>query len=574
MWQSLKTKLLVKQSIFFLGMALGIGLRLFNFGQIPVGTYWDETAILIDATSIATTGRDMHGNHWLQALYPSYGDYKLPVYIWLASIAVKVVGTNELAVRLPSMIVGLATILLAAALAGELAKYWPKQLRQTFQLAAASVVSLSFWAIMFSRIGFEGHLGQLWLGLSFLSLLKTKTKFLWWPIAGIFGALALFTYYSTRFIWPALWLLFIIPVIISIVTDPSKRRQLFLGQIVPAFLSLLIFSGFLLLMLRSPLYPASELFRLSSDSILNQAPFVAQSNLSQLIEGPSGIGRIVLHRYVFQIKALASHVASHLSLDYLFFTGDDNLRHGTGFHGLFPMLFAPVLLIGIIGLFKRHKKVFVFLLFWWLISLLPASVPYDVPHALRSLNSLLPISLFIAFGVTTLYLATTKNIALLFKIISFGVLIESIAFAYYYFTVYPSTSAAEWQSGYQQLAQHAIDHHDAVNQFWINAGDGRIYLWLLAEGVVKPTELSALAWNSYQLDHIENILFTDFVYTYEGFPGTPFALAGRRKEIMSNLAILKATPQLVVPILDKNNQEQFVVTYFNLSKDKLKDVSE
>ena len=574
MWQSLKTKLLVKQSIFALAIFLGICLRLFSFGQIPVGTYWDETAILIDATSLATTGTDMHGNHWLQALYPSYGDYKLPVYIWLSSISVKILGTSDVAVRLPSLLVGLATILLAAALAGELAKYWPKQSRQTFQLAAASVVSLSFWAIMFSRTGFEGHLGQFWMGLSFLSLLKTKTKLVWWPIAGIFGALALFTYYSTRFIWPVLWLLFIIPVIISIVTQPTKRRQLFLGQIVPAFSSLLIFGGFLVLMLRSPLYPASELFRLSSDSILNQAPFVAQSNLSQLIEGPSGIGRIVLHRYVFQIKALASHVGSHLSLDYLFFTGDDNLRHGTGFHGLFPMLFAPVLLIGIIGLFKHHKKVFVFLLCWWLTSLLPASVPYDVPHALRSLNSLLPISLLIAFGVTTLYLATTKNVVLLFKIVVFGVLIEVIAFAYYYFTVYPITSAAEWQSGYQQLAQHAIDHRDEVNQFWINAGDGRMYLWLLANGAVKAQDLSSLAWKDYQLDHIDNILFTDFAYTPEGFPNTPFALAGRRKEIVSNLAIVKATPQIVVPILDKNNQEQFVVTYFNLSKDKLKDVSE
>ncbi len=573
MWQSLKTKLLAKQSIFFVAILLGVCIRLLSFGQIPVGTYWDETAIVIDAAAIATTGRDMHGNHWFQALYPSYGDYKLPVYIWLSSIAVKIFGITDVSVRLPSLFVGLATILLAAALAGELAKYWPKRVRQTFQLAAASVVSLSFWAIMFSRTGFEGHLAQLWMGLSFLSLLKTKTRPIWWPIAGIFGALALFTYYSTRFIWPALWLLFIIPVIISIVAQPTKLRQQFLTQVLPAFSSLLFFGLFLVLMVRSPLYSASELFRLSSDSILNQAPFVAQSNLSQLIEGPSSIGRLVLHRYLFQIKALADHVASHLSLDYLFFYGDDNLRHGTGLHGLFPMLFAPFLLIGVIGLFQHHKKVFIFLLFWWLTSLLPASVPYDVPHALRSLNSLLPISLLIGFGATTLYLATTKNIVLLFKFIVVGILIEVIAFTNFYFTTYPITSASEWQSGYQQLAQYAIRHRDEVNQFWINASDGRMYLWFLAYGAVKPADYSSQNWENYQLNHIENMNFTDFVYTYEGFPNTPFALAGRRKEIVSNLVILKATPQILVPILDKNNQEQFVVAYFNLSEDKLKDVS-
>ncbi len=573
MWQSLKSKILTKSFIFYCAIIFGIGLRLIQFGQIPVGTYWDETAILIDATTVAETGHDMHRNSWLQAIFPSYGDYKLPVYIWLSSLVVKVIGSHEIAVRLPSLVAGLGTIVLAAALAGELAKYWPRKQRLVFQLAAASVVSLSYWAILFSRVGFEGHLAQLWLGISFLLLLKSKQKAIYWPLAGLFGALALFTYYATRFIWPALWLLMLLPILYQMISKSNQRRSLVTSQLLPAVLSFAIFSLSLLVMIRSPLYPASELFRLSSDSILNQAPFVAQANLAQQIEGPTLIGRVVLHRHIFQAQALLNHLSAHFSLDYLFFHGDANLRHGTSLHGLFPVFFLPFLLLGIVSLFRHHKKVFIFLIFWWVIGLIPASVPYEVPHSLRSLNSLLPLSLIFAYGCSVLFLSVNRTAKIVLKILIVGVGFELVAFSYFLFTTYPKLSASEWQAGYKQLAQHAIQHQADVNNLWINSGDGRFYLWLLAYGNLSTQEIQKLNWQNYQLATIDNINLQDFVYSYEDLPNTPFALAGRRKEILSNLAILKLTPQVVVPIYDANQQEQFIVTYFNLNQERAIDVT-
>ncbi|KKT97629.1 MAG: hypothetical protein UX00_C0008G0003 [Microgenomates group bacterium GW2011_GWB1_45_17] len=60
-------------------------LRLYKLGSIPVSMYIDEIAIGVDAKSIAQTGRDMHGHSWLTPMFLSYGDYKLPVYIWIAT---------------------------------------------------------------------------------------------------------------------------------------------------------------------------------------------------------------------------------------------------------------------------------------------------------------------------------------------------------------------------------------------------------------------------------------------------------------------------------------------------------
>mgnify|MGYP003988032779 FL=1 len=83
---------------FFLILLLAIFLRFYKLGQVPVSLYWDEAAILLDAKVVSQTGRDVHGNPWLQVLFPSYGDFKLPTYIWLAALSVKFLGVTELAV--------------------------------------------------------------------------------------------------------------------------------------------------------------------------------------------------------------------------------------------------------------------------------------------------------------------------------------------------------------------------------------------------------------------------------------------------------------------------------------------
>ena len=101
-------------SIFALIFIVGLAafLRLYALGSIPNGLYIDEVAIGVDALSLAKTGHDMHGGHWFTTVFPSYGDYKLPVYIWLAAISVRLFGATDFAVRLPSAIAGIGTVML------------------------------------------------------------------------------------------------------------------------------------------------------------------------------------------------------------------------------------------------------------------------------------------------------------------------------------------------------------------------------------------------------------------------------------------------------------------------------
>lgn len=98
--------------LFFVSiLVLGIFLRIYKFGQIPESLYWDEVAIFLDARSVAQTGLDIHGRPWFQLMYPSYGDYKLPVYIWFSAISIKFLGANDWVIRVPSLLAGIGTII-------------------------------------------------------------------------------------------------------------------------------------------------------------------------------------------------------------------------------------------------------------------------------------------------------------------------------------------------------------------------------------------------------------------------------------------------------------------------------
>src|SRR5258708_18635134 len=89
----------------FIGIAVvALFIRLFRLGQVPVSLYWDEIAMYVDIKSVLQSGQDMFGRPWFQVIYPSYGDFKLPAYIWSAILSAKIFGLSEWSFRLPSVL--------------------------------------------------------------------------------------------------------------------------------------------------------------------------------------------------------------------------------------------------------------------------------------------------------------------------------------------------------------------------------------------------------------------------------------------------------------------------------------
>ncbi|MBD3250103.1 MAG: hypothetical protein GF381_00845 [Candidatus Pacebacteria bacterium] len=532
--------------VFFLGFFV----RFFQLGQVPASLYWDETAMLVDAKLIAQTGRDMHGNSWLQPLFVSYGDYKLPVYIWLASLSVKLFGPTQFALRLPSALAGVGTVLVGWLLVRKLFGSDNK----LAQLGVVLVLAISPWAILFSRTGFEGHLGQLFLASAVLLLAYKPRSILTALLAQVLASLATYSYFSVRFVWPCVFLFSL--VLLNWQTDWKKffknKKWIYLIPIAATFI---VYWLSLQPMFNSPLYQASNQYRFSTKSVLNMEDWALKSNQLRELAGNTLLSRAIYHRHLLMLRELAKNFADHLSFNYLFISGDSNLRHGTGRHGLFLWPWLVPFLAGLYAVFKKRWQTGLLLLVWWLLALLPASVPETTPHALRSLNALIPLAVIIGFGFSWL---TTKSSL---KLVRLWVLVLAtifIQFCYHYFLVYPQISAKAWQAGYRQTARVVSRLADDVDHVYFDLADNRIFLWVLAFGDYQPQKIQSELQDKNQLEELDTIKF-------DGFSWEQFELDHERQIVVSPKTNLEPTvePNWKINVKTVSCETDFVIMGFS-----------
>ena len=140
-------------------------LRFSFFGVVPPALNWDEASLGYNAFSILKTGHDEWGR-FMPLTFEAFGDYKLPVYIYSAVPFVGILGLNEWAVRLPSMLAGVLSVLLI---------YWIiliESRNQTWAVTSALLLAVSPWATFLSRIALEANLAfcLFLIGIFFLKL--------------------------------------------------------------------------------------------------------------------------------------------------------------------------------------------------------------------------------------------------------------------------------------------------------------------------------------------------------------------------------------------------------------------
>lgn len=522
--------------------ALGLFLRFFQISSNPVSLYWDEASIGYEAYSIAQTGKDMHGNAWLQAIFSAYGDYKAPVYIWFTSLAVKVLGPSVVAVRTASAVFGSLTILTIYFLALHIFK------SSKTALASSFIIAILPWHVQFSRAGFEANVALFFVSLFLYFLLqglsKKPTHLI---VSSIFALFAVYSYFSARIIIP---LVFIWAILFNYKQVKNVFPHLLIG--------LAIFLIGIVPIQQSPFYKDSNTLRLSTDNITQNHQGIVYANSLHQVDQNSWLSKIIHHRYLYQTKELMQNIFTHLDSGYLFFTGDENLRHSTGFSGLMLPTMLVLFAIGIFQLLKFPKQ-FLFIIGLWAIFLLPASVPRDVPHALRSLNAVIPVVLILAFGGAKLLEISSKKT--LFKNATFlygGLLmINALVFYIYLFKTYPLKSANAWQDGYPQIVQYAISQQ-ASYDYIILLPEDRLYLYALLYGAIDSNEVQSMQSQKntdqadrFTVNQIGKISFRPIVWQDDKFGPSRSLLIGLPDDFPSTVNIKDV-------IVDKNNQPRYV----------------
>lgn len=484
-------------------LALGIAARLWSFPYTPVSLYWDEMAIVNDALSVAATGRDMHGKGALQAIFISYGDYKSPVYIWFAAIVALFTKNWFLIARVPSVLAGMSMLIgVPWGVAGWMQlERSTRNWRQSLPWCVVAILAVLPWSLHFSRVGFEGHLGAtlvVWsLGAWIWSLVagreeNFRRQSLLAGLAVGLGTAAVYTYFSIRFVWPVAAL-----TAITVWWPRLKWRDLAVYSV-----AVVIWIIALIPLFQADFYDASTRLRLSTENILNDAERPHQINQWRLWSGNGLVARVLYNEPLWIVRAGVENLAAHLDPVYLFVRGQDQLRHGTGTTGVMFWWMAPLFFLGVLGSWRISWRFGVWLLVWFGVALVPAAVPTDVPHALRSLNALPVLAIWTGLGLWLVYQESLKWSVWVqrgvFATVAFTALLSVMSYQLTWSTSYAQASAESWQDGYIELGQFVQAQRETYPNIVIDNFDERFFLYYQPISGYTWTELQSMPTDAFQ----------------------------------------------------------------------------
>lgn len=510
--------LLASRRVFFLFFILIIGLasflRLYKLASLPPSLYWDELSLGYDAYSILQTGKDHHGNPWPLISFTSYGDYKPSGYFYAIVPFMAVFGLNEWSVRLPSAVAGIFIVLGMGVFTRIIAhKIWQglsiNDLRLA-QLIGMAVASISPWLLQFSRAGWEVNVATALLFWAVLLGIQThhKQRYLLLFFSATFAALSMYTYHATRLVAPLVLLAVFLLQLLESDENGKWRLKYLQKSLVP-----LLLPGLFFILLVSPLLfsvsdPTTQQ-RFAETSLLSDGEYVRQSNAQRELAPDNFISRLFTHRYLFAGQQLVGSFLSHFSADFLFISGDQNLRHSTGYTGVLMITDSIWLFLGIgavsLASLKqpRSRKVILLLLFWLCVGVVPAALTKATPHALRILPTAPIFLLLISLGFLQLYLWLKKHSS---NTVLTAVLVLAVIgtigywFSYwrYYTKVYPSLTANQWQYGYKEMVTkvEALRQQEKATPFFITREQGRpaMNYWFYTQ--TPPAVVQSVAANT------------------------------------------------------------------------------
>lgn len=444
--------------VLILIVAIASVLRIWQIDKVPISPDWDEAALGYNAYSILHTGRDEYGK-FLPIVLRSFDDYKPALYAYFAIPSIGIFGLNVFAVRLPSAVFGVLTVIATFFLTRELFKGASPKLeigkwKLEIPEVTALLLAISPWHIQFSRIAFESNVGLSFNVFSLLFFIKGLKKPIFLIFSVILMAVNLYIYQSEKVFTPLLLLALVI----------IFRKQLF--SIPKKILVLSVLTGLLisLPMLSYMITDKNALGRAKGVSVFSETTQLLQENAIKLIDDKKNndvLGLLLDNRRLIFAKSVVSGYLSHFDLNWLFISGDISRHHASNM-GLLYLFELPFLFIGIYCLvFGKFDKKTKFLVFsWFLIAPIPASITSGVPHAVRTLNFLPTFQIFTAIGIVFALQKISNikyqisNIQIKYLIFTLSILFFIFNFFYYlnqYFVQQNYFNAADWQYGYAKI---------------------------------------------------------------------------------------------------------------------------
>jgi len=440
-----KLNSLFKKILLFLIITFAFLIRIYKLDTLPPSIFYDELDASFQAKTFNENQTDYYG-HKFPFAFQSFGDYRTPLHIYSIALVHKFTSNPDIAARLPSAIFGVISIYLMYLISGS--------------LIPATLLAISPWSIHYGRIGFEvsGMLTAILAGIYFWKKYTQKYHLSHLLLSILFFALSPY-FYSTSKLF-----LIIIALLIFVIWFKKivkfKKSHLIIGG---------IFAVILMLPLIIDTFKGQAGFRFSYISILSDPQsskiidYLRYQDIYTTHQGETGVktplsSKIFHNKYGLVLSKFVNNYFSSFSTDFLFISGDKNLRHGFGGHGLLYFIDFFLIILGLFNVIKNRHQDKIGTLFVWILLFAP--IPFALtqdspgPHATR-LILMLPSIIYLTYqGI--LYLTHLHKwsvpIIILIYFLSF------LNFSHYYRYDYPQNSALYWQSGMKEAVFLSKDY--------------------------------------------------------------------------------------------------------------------
>jgi 4-amino-4-deoxy-L-arabinose transferase-like glycosyltransferase len=492
--------------LLFIIVLLAAILRFYLLGSNPPALNWDEASWGYNAYSIGIDGRDEFGRFLPYDYLESFGDFKPPLYAYLSVIPVWIFGLTEFATRFASAFFGTLTVLVTYFLVRNL---FPQN--RSLALISSLFLAISPWHIMLSRAAFEANVATFFIVMGiwlFFKSLNSKPYYLIFSVLSF--VLSTYTFNSARVVAP---FLLVILALWNYKILLANRKVLAIA-IVTGLLLILPISKFLLSEKASLRYKEVNIF--SNNEVLENA------NQSIENDGNAWWSKIIHNRRVVYTREFLVHYLDNLSPKFLFTSGDPNPKFSTKDMGQMYLWDLPFFITGIIFLFRKRNKNWLFIPVWLLVGIIPAAFARETPHALRIEGSLPTFQIITAFGFLTFvtYINNLKTkISKLKKIIIVVTIFVLLANVFYYlrgyYLFYPKEESGEWQYGYKETVNYLGVIDEDYDTVYFTNHWGRPYIYVLFYDRYDPIRFrkdAQVSRDQFGFVHVEKLgkyVFTD-----------------------------------------------------------------
>jgi len=466
---------LKKNSLFLLIVALAIALRLVVIEKVPPSLNWDEISHGYNAYSILKTGKDEWGVR-LPTIFRAYGDYKLPVYIYLTAVSELIFGLSAFSVRLPSILAGIITVIFTYFLVKKL-------FNKKAALLSSFLVAIEPWSFFLSRGAFEANLALAFIvsGIYLFILGLEKHKYL--PISALLLGLSVWTYNSARIFVP-LFLIVLLALYWQELTKTWEKNRR------PIIFSLALTFLFLIPMLLQLLAPVGRA-RYGKVSIIDEGAVVQINEKRASSIYPAILSRLIYNKGTFFAKAFVRNYLSHFSFGFLFTKGGTHYQFSVPGKGLIYTINILFFLLGLYYLLTNRTRESFLLLIWLLLSVVPSSLTREAPHVLRAIT-MLPVPMIVSALGFFYFLEKTEKLKISRGTLTSIYIILLIVFAQNYFKTYFSdyrkSYSWAWQYGYKEAVAFSKENYTKYDKIVVTKKYGEPHEFFLFFWPWEPEE--------------------------------------------------------------------------------------